>query len=86
MQEALKLQHLQGGDNHAMPDLPDWRQWDIIDLPNVGRESNTFAEHLVRRYDSLASYTIFSQVLLFRIFSAYLDRPVGQPFKLSFKL
>lgn len=40
---------------------PEGVQWTVIDLPNVGQEANTFAEHLVRRYHTLAEYTIFSQ-------------------------
>lgn len=45
-----------------MPEPPPGRFWDVVDLPNIGREDNTFSEHLVRRYNSLASYTIFTQV------------------------
>ena len=55
--------NMQGGKKHPMPSPPEGRYWDVVDLPNFGREANTFAEHLVRRYDSLAAYTIFSQVL-----------------------
>ena len=61
-QEAEMLL-MQGGTEHEMPELPEGRHWDVVDLPNFGGEANTFAEHLVRRYDSLAAYTIFSQVL-----------------------
>jgi hypothetical protein len=32
-----------------------------IPLPNVGREAHTYLHHLVRRYDSLADWTIFCQ-------------------------
>lgn len=56
------LQLVQGGEKYAMPQPPEGRSWNRVDLPNIGREANTFAEHLVRRYDSLAAYTIFSQV------------------------
>lgn len=33
----------------------------IIPLKNVGREGHTFAEHIVRNYESLAEYTCFLQ-------------------------
>ena len=33
----------------------------VIDLPNKGREADTFARHVAARYDSLADYTVFSQ-------------------------
>ena len=53
---------MQGGTEYAMPEPPEGRFWNVVILPNLGREANAFAEHLVRRYDSLAAYTIFSQV------------------------
>jgi hypothetical protein len=33
----------------------------IIQLPNIGREGDTYAQHIRSRYDSLADYTIFLQ-------------------------
>lgn len=30
-------------------------------LPNLGRESDTYLHHIISRYDSLSEYTIFSQ-------------------------
>ena len=35
--------------------------FDSINLPNVGRESNTYLEHILRNYHQLATTTIFSQ-------------------------
>lgn len=32
-----------------------------IPLPNVGRESHTYLNHIVMRYDTLAEWTVFSQ-------------------------
>ena len=32
-----------------------------ISLPNVGRESHTFLYHIVKNYDSLADWTVFTQ-------------------------
>lgn len=32
-----------------------------IPLPNVGREAHTYAEHVARRYDTLAELTVFAQ-------------------------
>jgi hypothetical protein len=32
-----------------------------ITLPNLGREAQTYLHHLVRRYDSLADVTVFTQ-------------------------
>lgn len=34
---------------------------DIVALPNLGRESHTYLEHIVRRYDSLPGRTVFVQ-------------------------
>jgi hypothetical protein len=33
----------------------------IYELPNVGRESDTFLGHIVKHYDQLADHTLFSQ-------------------------
>ena len=33
----------------------------FIKLPNVGRESNTYLEHIMKNYDNLANITIFCQ-------------------------
>ena len=33
----------------------------VVSLPNVGRESHTFATHCQRRHDSMADYTLFTQ-------------------------
>lgn len=30
-------------------------------LPNIGREAHTYLTHILRRYDSLAAYTVFVQ-------------------------
>lgn len=32
-----------------------------LPLPNIGREAHTYLHHLVRRYDSLAEWTVFCQ-------------------------
>ena len=32
-----------------------------IRLPNVGREADTYLNHIIRNYDDLAEYTLFSQ-------------------------
>lgn len=34
---------------------------EIIDLPNVGRESHTYLQHIVNNYDTLADITVFLQ-------------------------
>ncbi|UFH54940.1 DUF3431 domain-containing protein [Spirosoma sp. KNUC1025] len=39
----------------------DETDWDVIPLPNVGREAHTYLHHIVNRYDSLADCTIFCQ-------------------------
>ena len=33
----------------------------VVRLPNLGRESHTYLQHIVRNYDSLAAVTVFSQ-------------------------
>lgn len=33
----------------------------VTDLPNVGREGDSYAQHMFRRYDTLAEYTVFLQ-------------------------
>lgn len=33
----------------------------IIELPNVGRESDTYLHHIIKNYDNLADLTIFTQ-------------------------
>lgn len=50
-----------GGWEHPMPELPPGKNYVIVNATNQGREGDTFAGHLVRRYESMASYTIFSQ-------------------------
>jgi hypothetical protein len=35
--------------------------WRVIDIPNIGRESNTYLHHIVTRYESLADVTLFFQ-------------------------
>lgn len=34
---------------------------DVENLPNVGRESHTYLYHIIKNYDNLSEYTIFSQ-------------------------
>ena len=35
----------------------------VLDLPNLpGREADSIAQFILRRYDSLADYTVFAQV------------------------
>jgi hypothetical protein len=41
-------------------DVPTSRS-KIISLPNVGREADTYLEHIIQNYDNLADLTIFSQ-------------------------
>ena len=43
--------------NKGNKDIP----FKFISLPNVGRESNTYLEHILRNYHKLATTTIFSQ-------------------------
>lgn len=50
-----------GGVEHPMPILPPRDNYVIVNATNQGREGDSFAGHLVRRYDSMAQYTIFSQ-------------------------
>ena len=33
----------------------------ILKLPNIGRESNTYLEHIIQNYDNLTEYNIFIQ-------------------------
>lgn len=33
----------------------------VVKLPNLGRESHTYLQHIVRNYDNLATVTVFSQ-------------------------
>lgn len=33
----------------------------VIDIPNIGREGNTYLNHIIQNYHSLHEYTIFSQ-------------------------
>ena len=47
-----------------MPATPDNCTWNVTSVWNVGREAHSFATHLAERYDSLAPYTIFTQVRL----------------------
>lgn len=37
------------------------RPVEIINIPNVGRESETYLRHIIKHYNSLADYTIFCQ-------------------------
>jgi hypothetical protein len=48
------------GSNATLPKL---RPYTSVDVPNTpgGRESETFLRHIIKRYDSLADYTVFSQ-------------------------
>lgn len=33
----------------------------LVELPNVGREGQSYVEHIIRNYDNLAEYTAFAQ-------------------------
>ncbi len=41
--------------------LPVRENMTIVQLENVGREGETYAQHIIRHYESLADYTVFSQ-------------------------
>ena len=45
-----------GNDLHNIPDRAI-----VKELPNIGRESHTYATHCAARYDSLADITVFTQ-------------------------
>ena len=47
-----------------MPATPANCTWHVISIWNIGREAHSFATHLAERYNSLAPYTIFTQVCL----------------------
>lgn len=40
---------------------PHLNQYQVINLPNFGRESHTYLYHIINNYDKLADYTIFFQ-------------------------
>lgn len=46
---------------HKGPAPLDVPNAEVIVLPNVGREAHTYLTHMIRRYDSLADQTVFSQ-------------------------
>jgi len=37
------------------------KQWQFINLQNVGQEAHTFLSHIVNRYDTMADQTLFMQ-------------------------
>jgi len=37
------------------------KHYEFNNLPNLGREAETYLYHIIHRYDSLSEYTIFSQ-------------------------
>ena len=44
--------------------IPDWKAFiydKSKDIPNVGREAETWIRHIVENYDNLAEYTVFLQ-------------------------
>ena len=43
------------------PLLPRRRNVEVIPLPNIGREEQSYLRHVVRRYDDLADITVFAQ-------------------------
>ena len=45
--------------NKGLDDLPT--EFDIIKLPNIGRESHTYLYHIIQNYDNLANKTFFIQ-------------------------
>jgi len=52
-----------------------------VNLPNVGREAHTYAEHIARNYDKLADVTIFTQAKPFDHapdFVAAIQEPVAR--------
>jgi len=34
---------------------------EVVHLPNVGRESHSYLQHIIRHHQDLADYTLFSQ-------------------------
>lgn len=61
---------LQGGGEHPIPDFQPLGagfigNYSLVNLENVGRETNTLAQHIIVRYESLADYTVFTQVKSF---------------------
>lgn len=47
------------GKKDTLPKL--LRKVTVIDVPNLGRESETYCRHIIQNYHNLAEYTIFSQ-------------------------
>ncbi len=63
---------MQGGVQFPMPEFRPLGQgfiqgFSVVNLENLGREADSFAQHIIRRYDSLANYTVFAQVCPGRI-------------------
>jgi uncharacterized protein YoxC len=48
-------------DSHMEANLPARLGASLQQLPNVGRESHTYLNHIVTHYDDLADWTVFSQ-------------------------
>lgn len=59
--EKINITVYNKGDAYTQ-NLPE--RTNIIPLPNIGRESHTYAMHCSLRYDTLATYTIFTTVFL----------------------
>jgi len=55
-----------GGGEHPIPDFQPLGagfigNYSLVNLENVGRETDTLAQHIIVRYESLADYTVFTQ-------------------------
>ena len=47
--------------NKSDKDVPKSKNVEVISLPNLGRESQTYLHHIVENYDNLSEITIFCQ-------------------------
>jgi len=59
---------MQGGEEHPLPEFllqgaGFIQNYSTVNLENHGREADSYAQHIILRYDSLA-YTVFSQARL----------------------
>jgi len=63
----MSAEQSQGGEEHPLQPLhpqPGYiQEYSVVELPNGGREADTFARHVADRYDTLANYTVFTQVI-----------------------
>ncbi|KAI4697891.1 uncharacterized protein J4E84_001025 [Alternaria hordeiaustralica] len=61
MTEALVTIYLKDGEADERKIKAETNAHEVIKLPNIGREAETYLNHIVNRWDSLAERTIFLQ-------------------------